>query len=661
MIGIDTTRVRFVQSANDLPNIAGVWAVHLDTETTSFTPKRGGTRPHQGDRACGIGFTVDDCPYGWYIPIRHKPNAGLFSAGLANFPIELAMRFVQDLLTGRSWRNHNIKFDAHILAADGVDPLAAAEWIDTLSAAKVVDMQSRQDGYGQKELVERWLGRPPTERQAVKAFLAQSAARVRGHAVKASEDYGDCDAMVLGGYAVDDCLENRELLAEIERRRYPGDEKIWELEKRVARALYKVERNGVRIDVDGMRRAKREAETTIAKMEDEAKRLGHRVNLSSDDAVRHYVIDDLKLPVVAWTAPESEGSEPNPSVGADAITEYLALPQVLADQNLKRFFEVLEIHREENQFVDMYAKGWLDRLGLDGRMHPEYNAIVRTGRMSCKNPNWQNLNPRAKQFVLPDPGLVFCRRDYSQIEYRFIVDICGEMDAIAAYQQDPDTDFHVYVAGICGIDRQPAKSVNFGISFGMGDKTLIRTLSRTVGGGEAAQARAQGILTTWHRRFYRVRPTSKACERKAALRGYIQTLYGRRRAIPIDWARIAFNTAVQGSAADLFKETFCLLSEDTELERKHGMQVKAVVHDENLLQLPPESAADPKVHQHIDHILTQRYTIEMRVPIRVGAGMSALNWADTDRKKPKPAAPAGPVVPFVPAIDPARPLDDIPF
>ncbi len=619
--------VKIVQSLSDLPNIAGARRVFCDVETTSGRGSDVGSSAYRGHKIAGTAFTFDDCPTAFYLPVRHNPTSELFAVNYHNIDADIVSRFLSDLLCkGREWVNHGIKFDYHFLKNDGVD-IKVDSLVCSLTMAKLVDMQKKQDGYDLKNLGLEWCGIKPESRDEVKLELKR----------RDTGNYADIDIEILGEYAGCDVLTNRTLFNEIIRRKYEGIDRVWDLEIATTRMLVNVERRGVLLDMDGISKARETTEVKIAQYQNELRRLGFGgFNPSSSDSIQDYVIDVLKLPIMGYT------DRGQPSMNYDALMRYKELPVVRDSERLTKFFEIMVDYRDRSQFLSLYMNGWMEHVGKDNRIHPFYNQIVRTGRMSCSDPNIQQLAGEAKNYVIPGEGCGFNRRDYSQIEYRVIAELTGDQRIIQAYQQNPKQDFHQFVADLCGIERSPAKNVNFGISFGMGEKGLLVQLARLLGSAEAG-ANAERILRTYHETFPRIKERSQWAKNLARKRanwqageyGYIQTLYGRRRGLQFwpygtdrhigeDETRKAFNTAVQGTAADMMKEAAVKLDNDPLLQSA-GVELIAIVHDEPLMIQPEETLGDPEINQRIDDCMTKP-SIKLSVPIMVGGGRSVKSW-----------------------------------
>lgn len=624
---------KIIQSVHELPDPYRIREFYADAETKSGDKKRSGDSPYShGDRAVGWGLTHDDNPQGFYIPLRHSSTANnLFASAeqIENVDLDQFRRWWNIVARGcREWINHGVKFDAHFAAVDGFE--IPKRLVDTLTLGKLVDGHRSKHEYGLKPLTGRWLGEAQDARDTVNEELL----RLR------SKDFGDVDPTILGPYAIDDVLRNRRLWKEINRRRYEGDGLAWGIEIGVTRALFNIERRPIYVDVDRLSGLKVESSLEIEKCEDVFHSLGYRVDVSSDKKLKDFVFGELDLPVLSYN------EKNKPSVDSAAIDAYLADVSVKHDPSLVKFFETLSVYREHAQFVSLYAEGWAKCMHPGtGIIHPFYNQMVATGRMSCTRPNMQQLNKKAKSCIIPAPGLAFISRDYSQIEYRVIASLCRDPRMIEAYRNDPKTDFHDYVASLCGIERRPAKSVNFGISFSMGENGLLRQLRASLGDVSIEDARE--ILAEYNREFPRIKIVSKAVVNRAQVRagrqdgewGYIKTLYGSRRYLRYykyrsskeerkkfsDETRLAFNTTVQGTAAYIMKEALIKLDRSETLLAA-GVRPSAVIHDDFIGCGSLDAVRDREVQREYEGLMCSP-SIDLGLPLIADGNESEESWA----------------------------------
>ena len=283
--------------------------------------------------------------------------------------------------------------------------------------------------------------------------------------------------------------------------------------------------------------------------------------------------------------------------------------------------ECRKIQTALTHFIEPYRE-----LNVDGVLHSNYNQIVRTGRMSCREPNSQQLDEATKKLIHPRPGFEFVSNDLSQIEFRLIVHYLENQAAIKAYVENPNTDFHTLMAEKCNIGRRPAKTVNFGMGFGMGKRKLIASL---LAHGSAAEA--EKIYNDYHEALPELKPNSRRATAKAMRVGYVSNLFGRRRHLDKQIAHIGFNSVVQSTAADLLKAATVRLDEAIEAcGLSEAIHIVASVHDETLFEIDQKILGDARtIPALVRMIETVPNGVSLSVPIRSSVGISANSWAET--------------------------------
>ena len=271
------------------------------------------------------------------------------------------------------------------------------------------------------------------------------------------------------------------------------------------------------------------------------------------------------------------------------------------------FIEPLMQFREIDKLRSTYGEGLLNEVGADGRIHATFNqTVARTGRLSSDQPNLHNIPVRSeegrhfrKAFVASDPNTLLIA-DYNQIELRCIAHLAQDPGLIAAFKSGEDihnaTASRVF--GVAPTDvtlemRSKAKMVSYGLAYGMEAYGLGQRLNIATG-------EAQIILDAYFKAFPSVKAYMEGTVKEARMRGYTETLFGRRRPIPelsnpnfrIKQAgeRQAMNAGIQGLAADIFKVALVCL--DEQLERDgYASRIVLQVHDEIIVEVPPDEVA----------------------------------------------------------------------
>src|SRR6185295_2213935 len=193
--------------------------------------------------------------------------------------------------------------------------------------------------------------------------------------------------------------------------------------------------------------------------------------VDSNDCFQELFLAQLGLPVLGHT---DTGS---PSFEAEVMVLYRGHPRVLTDPRATEIVNLALQYRSESRFLSLFVQSFEKFLDARGFIHPSYNQLIRTGRMSSSKPNSQQQNERSKALIIPDDDSeAFLCSDASQIEFRMMVHYIQDQRALQAYAQDPRTDFHRWVAGLCGVERDPAKTLNFAMGYGAGRRRVTATL-----------------------------------------------------------------------------------------------------------------------------------------------------------------------------------------
>jgi DNA polymerase-1 len=355
--------------------------------------------------------------------------------------------------------------------------------------------------------------------------------------------------------------------------------------------LADMEWTGVAIDVDWFRSLKLRFQSERERVEREIyAAAGEEFNINSNPQLRTILFDKLQLPIRKRTA---SGPSTDASVLQELALAGHPLPELL--------LEYRELFKLEGTYLDALPTLLLPR---DGRLHTSFNqTVASTGRLSSSDPNLQNIPIRRelgrdiRRGFIPQAGWFLVAADYSQIELRLLAHLSGDAVFVDAFQAGGD--IHRQTASIIfGVDaadvtpemRARAKTINFATIYGQGAHALSRQLKI-----EFAEARA--FIATYFERFQGVRAFLDAMIEHARERGYVQTIFGRRRYIPelrdrnynirAFGERTAQNSPIQGSAADLIKIAMIRIA-DRLREERFAARMLLQVHDELVFEAPPE-------------------------------------------------------------------------
>ncbi len=349
---------------------------------------------------------------------------------------------------------------------------------------------------------------------------------------------------------------------------------------------------------------------------------GEQFNVNSTKKLQEILFDKLGL---------SKGKKIKTGFSTDQAT----LEKLVGEHPI---IEHLIRYREVEKLRSTYGESLLHAVAADGRIHATFNqTVARTGRLSSENPNLHNIPVRSEMgrvfrtAFVPDEGFEFLVADYNQIELRCIAHLANDPGLIEAFTAG--TDVHRAVASrVFDIEpdavdyeqRSRAKMVSYGLAYGMEAYGLAQRLGIAV-------KEASVILEAYFEGFPSVRAYMDATVTEARNRGYTETLFGRRRAIPelrSDNPRVrqagerqAMNAGIQGLAADIFK--VALVQLDQRL-RSESMSSRVVlqVHDEVILEVPPSE------HEQAKHVVldVMHHAFDLAVPLEVNLSFGAT-WA----------------------------------
>ena len=363
-----------------------------------------------------------------------------------------------------------------------------------------------------------------------------------------------------------------------------------EVEMPLTGVLAHIERAGVRIDEARLLALSEEYESELARLEGEIHELaGEKFLVSSPKQLQVILFEKLKLPVLKKTKTGYSTAE-----GVlEQLSAHHELPsRVLAWRRLSKL---------KSTYLDALP-GLVSQ--KSGRVHPTFNQTgAATGRLSATNPNVQNIPIRTEEGIrireafIPAEGCLLVSADYSQVELRILAHYSGDASLIEAFQRAEDIHRRTAaeVAGITPLEVTPdqrarAKAVNFGIIYGSSAFGLANQLGIATG-------EAQQMIDAYFERYQGVRRFLDGTVAEAKQRGYVTTLWGRRRYLP-DLSsrnrvlrqaaeRMAVNTVIQGSEADLIKRAMVEIEVALAAE---GMSSRMIlqVHDELVFEVPKD-------------------------------------------------------------------------
>src|SRR6185437_451916 len=570
---------QLVEQFSELPAVpSSIEHLFADFETSSGDPKLMAVNPHTG-HCSAIGAAVS---FGLDAPTHFVPRHLMITGWWSDV-----------LMATKRWVNHNIKFDAHVSATDlGLSPKSSTEMICTVNDAKLVDSDRQfKGGYGLDVLSKQWCD-----------FDIDKFGLAMVPYLAGNKDYGRIPIDILAEYACIDIKATKALYSYIKDKMPEESLGVQYTEHRVTRLLFEMEQRGILVNPTELKKAEMRTLIKMYELDAQMDKLAGRSFLPTSSKDCYDILcNQFGLPVLAWTEPTTETGVPGPSFDKNALKLYKKYPG-----SPKDLINAMIEYRKCENLRSLFLEKWQEIVDPRGRMHATYNQSVRTGRMSCSDPNLQQLSKIAKTLIIPPEGYGIVVADYSQIEFRIIVHYTENKNCIDAYVANPWTDFHQYVADSVPCPREPAKTINFMMGYGGGKKKTVATLAinedfvgdiikevdasgvRPESRGAMIQMlceqRALKIYNEYHNKLL---PELKQASRQASAacrkRGYVRNHYGRRRILDEKWAHKAFNAVCQSGAGDLLKERMVALNDEV----PELLQV-ASVHDEIVGYAPLE-------------------------------------------------------------------------
>jgi len=388
--------------------------------------------------------------------------------------------------------------------------------------------------------------------------------------------------------------------------------------------LARMERAGLLVDQAALARIAKEVdascETLLKKVYEHA---GHELNVGSPQQLAQVLFDELKLPVLkkGKTGPSTDHEV------LEKLAEQHPLPGAIIE------------YRNVSKLKSTYLDALPPLIGSDGRVRTTlHQAAAATGRLSSTNPNLQNIPIRTelgkqirRVFVAPE-GHVLVSADYSQIELRILAHVSEDQGLIDAFKGA--TDVHARTAAeVYGVPeaevtadmRRVAKMVNYGIAYGLSAFGLAARLN-------LPKEEAAGIIDRYFTRYQGIAHYLEETLEQARKRGYVETLFGRRRYMPdlrsknrsvvMAAERAAINMPIQGTAADLIKRAMLKLDQALPEGGPLGRMLLQV-HDELLFEVPTEKAKE--VAELARSVMSSAADLKVPLVVDVGTGHS---WAD---------------------------------
>jgi DNA polymerase-1 len=565
----------------------------LDTETTDIRPI------HAHMVGIGLGFAPNEA---WYLPLNGKLGREKVTAFLK--------RLLSD--SNHAFFGHNIKYDLHVLANEGLpiphvcfDTMIASYVLSPEQQRHNLDILTLENFHFVKTSIESLIGKG-------KKQLSMDQVPLNKISAYCCED-------------VDYTCRLKELF-EIELTKRKTLSVLMDIEIPLIPVLFKMERTGIHLDCRQMEKLSLYFSEKIQEIEKEIFHLAHgKFNLNSPKQLSEVLFSKLAI------AP--------PKKTQTGFSTAAGVLESIQDKHpiIKKIIDYRGFEKLRSTYVDALPGQVFKKTG---RIHCTFNqSVAATGRLSCQDPNLQNIPARSKEgrkirkaFKPQHHGWSFLSLDYSQIELRLLAHLCDDPALIKAFRAGEDIHattaslvFDVPLDAVTSEMRHKAKAVNFGILYGQQAFGLSQELA-------IDYREASFFIQTYFKRFTRVKEYIEFCKESVRKTGRSVTMLGRERPIPeinsknpqIRSAaeRLAINTPLQGTAADLIKLAMIDVATLLEKHNDWGSMILQI-HDELIFESPDHhiQALSEEVKAIMEGI------ISLKVPLTVDISIGK-NWEE---------------------------------
>lgn len=574
-------------------NIPGVFGI--GEKTASELIQKFGSLENILDKAKNNPDELKQAGFGPKVikSLRENEEQALFSKTMALLKKDVMIDF--SLPEPDAWKKYNKKELIELLRSFGFKTLLAR--LEGISPAKNHSSFALDQSQNKKLAIMYWLldsrrNNPETEEILSALFPGQAPS--------------------------ESLVQKSLLILEEEIKKEKLDKVLSEIELPLVPILAEMKSNGILVDREKLKSLNKAAEEKIKTIEREIFRIGgEEFNINSHQEVRRILFEKIKL--------NSKGLK---KTGKGIVST--STPELLKIKNKHAIVNQIIKHRALSKLKTGYLEALSHFVQKDGRIHPDYlMTSTATGRLSTRNPNLQNIPlenrdiPLREIFVSPG-GFSLVAFDYSQIELRLAAHFSQDENLAKAFQKG--RDIHTLTAAkIFNIDEEKvtskmrnfAKTVNFGILYGMSAKSLAENLAISL-------EEAQNFLDEYFLAFPKLKEYIEKAKKEAAETGRVLTLFGRRRIIPeinSNIARIqkegerkAINFPIQGSAADLIK--LAMIKIDgwiKENNLQNAIKPVLQIHDELIFEIKDERVES--LASEVKKIMEE--VCALRVPLKV--------------------------------------------
>ena len=574
--------------------------VSVDTETTSQNPLQA--------KLVGVSFSCEENE-AYYLPVAHS-----YAGAPEQLDSEKALNHLKDVLEDERIAKigQNIKYDALVSRCHGVE--IKGIHFDTMVASYVINPSLRQ--HNLDYLAQHYLNyKMLTYKDLVGSGKKQlSFSEVD---VERAKEYACEDADVT--FRLSSILD-RELKTDL------NQDLFYHMEMKLVPVLIDMESAGIKIDTPFFHEMSDRFAEQIKEIEEEIyEEAGMEFNIKSPQQLGYVLFEKLQLPVQKKTTKTKSYS-----TDVKVLKTLSALPH----KTPKLLLRYRTLSKLKSTYLDALVKMVNPRTG---RIHTSFNqTVTATGRLSSSNPNLQNIPIRGEEgreirkgFVA-DKGYALLSADYSQVELRIFAHYSGDPSFVEAFEREEDIHtktaseiLEVPAEAVTADMRRIAKAINFGIIYGMGPQRLAQELG-------IDNKTAKNHIETYYKRYEGVTKYREQMIGLAREQGYVTTLFNRRRYLPeinqskqrlkAEAERMAINTPIQGTAADLIKKAMIGIHNRI---GKENLRTKMIlqVHDELLFEVPEDEIdlIGPMVKEEMEGV--HPLDVPLKVDVKVGS-----NW-----------------------------------
>jgi DNA polymerase-1 len=566
-------------------------SICIDTETTDIHPMKASLV------GIGLGYSFEKT---WYVPIN------------GNLSKNEVMDFLQKLLSapGITFYGHNIKYDLHILCNEGL-PLPVLDF-DTILASYLITPHILKHNLDALSLERLQKTKIPIEELIGKGKNQISLLEV--------------DPTKVGTYCCEDVectIRLKKLfLKELEEKKLLSI--LQDIELPLINVLLGMERNGIFVDSEKLQKLSQTLAEKITQLTEKIYSVaGEEFNISSPKQLSTILFEKLNLPPPKKT-------QTGFSTAADVL-------EALKDKSpiIPLILEFRQLEKLRSTYVDSLP---LEINPSTGRIHCNFNqSVAATGRLSCQDPNLQNIPVRSEEgkkireaFRPQNEGWKYLSADYSQIELRLLAHLSEDPVLIQAFESGED--IHAYTASlifntslqeVIPSMRHKAKAVNFGILYGQQAFGLSQELGIDI-------KVAAHFIETYFQRYKKVKDYLEFCKESARTKGVAYTMTGRQRPLPEILSknpmlralaeRLAINTPLQGSAADLIKIAMIRIQSLWNFKKSFSV---LQIHDELLFEAPEEEI--DKLSSFVKKHMEEAFSLKVPLIVDISVGR---NWGE---------------------------------